>query len=117
MDDIVAMHGDLIDAVILNPPYVHDPKIKRYPKELSEMKDLDEEIEKIQIRTERLFKDRRIQDLQYIKHPRSKEMYNWICDVVDEQGGNMNKQLGLAYVIKIRDADDIEVPITMDFTQ
>ena len=43
-------------------------------------------------------------------------MYNWICDVVEEQGETMNKQLGLAYIVKIRDAQDIEVPITMDFT-
>lgn len=44
-------------------------------------------------------------------------MFNWICDVVEEQGSTMNKKLGQAYIIKIRDSDDLEVPITMDFTE
>lgn len=43
-------------------------------------------------------------------------MYVWLCDVVQEQGPNMNKQLGKTYLFRIRDADDVEVPITLDFS-
>ena len=44
MEDIVAMHAGLPDgAQILFPPYAYDPKIKPYPKELIESKDLEEE--------------------------------------------------------------------------
>ena len=60
MDDMIAMHGDLIDGVIMNPQYAYDPKIKKYPKELIDMKDLDQEFEEIIKKTERIFKDRRL---------------------------------------------------------
>ena len=80
------MHADLFDAVLLNPPYIHDQKIKRYPKEWSDMTDLEEEAERIRINTENLFKDRRFKDLQQIKNSRSKELFNFICDVVEEKG-------------------------------
>lgn len=44
MEDLVAMHADLIDVLPLDLPHLKDPKIKKYPKELKDFSDLDAEI-------------------------------------------------------------------------
>lgn len=110
------MHADLHDVLPIDSPHLKNPKLKKYPKELKDMSDLDEASLEIAEFSKELLKDRKIRDLQYISNPRSKDLYMWLCDVVDEQGPNMNKKLGSRYVFKIKDAADVEVPITMDFS-
>ena len=41
MDDILAIHGDMIDVLPIDSPYLHDLKLKKYPKELKDRSDLE----------------------------------------------------------------------------
>jgi hypothetical protein len=42
-------------------------------------------------------------------------MYIWLSDVVEDQGYQMIKRLNKIYMFGIIDADDNEIPLTLDF--
>ena len=41
--------------------------------------------------------DRRISDVQKIRNQRSREMYTWLADVVEEQGPDMVQRFGKVF--------------------
>lgn len=59
--------------------------------------------------------DRRINDISRIKNMRSKEIYSWIADIVDEHGDKMVDKFNNVYQFGITDSDDLEFPFTFDF--
>ena len=59
--------------------------------------------------------DQRTKDLQSIKNLRSREIFLWICDVVDDEGEGLPNLKGKVYQFGIYDDDNEEIPITFDF--
>lgn len=100
------------DVLSLAPHYVWDQRIRNRPDYSSDPLDDREEFK---FSTEIPVLDRRMKDLQSIKNLRSRELFAWICDVVDDEGENLPNLKGKLYQFGITDEDDMEVPVTFDF--
>ena len=55
--------------------------------------------------------DQRKKDFQIIKNLRSRKIFLWICDVVDDQGEGLYNQKGEVDEFGIYDEDDKEISI------
>jgi hypothetical protein len=79
--------ADMPDVLSIYPLHLMNPKIFSYPTILGDLaKDLKNDIE--------IFIDKRTRDIQLIKNIRSKELYSWISDAVEEHGSEMVNKLG-----------------------
>lgn len=76
------------DVLSLAPHYFWDQRIKKYPDYKD---DLEQEEYKMPVL------DRRTKDLQSIKNLRSRELFSWICDIVDDEGENLPNLKGKIY--------------------
>ena len=105
-EDMWSILADEPDILSIIPLHTLNDKIFKCPILINE----EDYIVDVKIQV-----DRRIADVQKIKNQRSKEMYTWLADVVEEQGPDMVQRFGKVFQFGILDETDTEVPITIDF--
>lgn len=88
-EDMWSIMSDLPDALSLFPLHYMNEKIHKYPIELEEDTGYDE--------MDHIYFDRHLKDVEKIRDPRSKEIFMYLADAVDEHGGKMVAKFGSIY--------------------
>ena len=88
-EDMWSIMSDMPDVLSLVPLHYLNEKIYKCPIEVDEDTGFDE-MDHIEL-------DRHLKDLEKIKNPRSKEIFMYLADAVDENGALMVEKFGSIY--------------------
>lgn len=106
-EDMWSIMSDLPDVLSLVPLHYLNEKIYKNPYEITEDPEFDE-LDHIQM-------DRHLRDVEKIRNPRSKEIFMYLADAVDQNGEKIVEKFGSIYQFQVTDDQDVEFPFTMDF--
>ena len=106
-EDMWSIMSDLPDVLSMVPLHYLNEKIYKCPIEEDSDSDFDE--------MDLIPMDRHLRDVEKIRNPRSKEIFMYLADAVDDHGDTMVQKFGSIYQFQVTDDQDVEFPFTMDF--